>query len=98
MLDLGVETLTRISAVLGIYQALEVLFTSEQEGLDWLHSAHTSQPFEGRPPFDLITSNSLDEMLLLRRFLDDARGGIYMAPNQLDRGFEPYRDDDIEFH
>ncbi|WP_267463446.1 hypothetical protein [Pelagerythrobacter aerophilus] len=40
-------------------------------------------------------SGALDDLLTLRRLLDDAGGGIYMAPNAADWGFEPYKDDEI---
>jgi hypothetical protein len=59
-ITLDVDTLTRLSAVLGIYQA------GTQDGL-----------------------------LSVRRFLDGARGGVYMPPNAVDAAFTPYTDSDI---
>jgi hypothetical protein len=44
---------------------------------------------------DLLASGSQDAILTVRRFLDSARGGLYMAPNDLDADFQPYRDEDI---
>jgi hypothetical protein len=40
--------------------------------------------FGGRPPLDLVTSGSQDGLLSVRRFLDGARGGLYMQPNTID--------------
>ena len=46
---------------------------------------------------DLVTSGTQDGLLTVRRFLDAARGGQYMAPNEIDVGFQPYTDADIVF-
>jgi hypothetical protein len=35
--------------------------------------------------------------MTVRRFLDGARGGVYMQPNVLDEAFTPYEDADIVF-
>lgn len=94
-ITLDVDVLTRISAVLGIHQALGILFTSEREGFDWLHTPHQAVVFGGKPPLALVTSGSQDGLLTVRRFLDAARGGLYMAPNAADAGFEPYSDADL---
>src|ERR1700684_4710573 len=37
---LDVDVLTRISAVLGIHQALGILFSGERLGAEWLRTAH----------------------------------------------------------
>lgn len=94
---LDVDVLTRISAVLGIHQALGVLFRTEQLGVEWLRTPHNAAIFAGRPPIDLVTSGSQDGLLTVRRFLDGARGGIYMQPNAIDEGFAPYDDKEIVF-
>ena len=95
-LTLDVDTLTRISAVLGIHQALGVLHRSEQDGVAWLKTPHQATVFGGRPPLDLVTSGTQDGLMTVRRFLDAARGGLYMEPVEaLDRTFVPYRDEDL---
>jgi hypothetical protein len=96
-LTLDVDVLTRISAVLGIHQALGILFPTEPEGIAWLRGPHKATVFGGRPPLALITSGTQDSLLTVRRFLDGARGGLYMPPNDIDRGFRPYTDADIVF-
>jgi len=92
---LDVDTLTRISAILGIHQALGVLYPSESEGIAWLRGPHAGTVFGGRPPLTLVTSGSQDGLLTVRRFLDAARGGLYMEPNAIDAGFAPYDESDI---
>lgn len=96
-LTFGVDVLTRISAILGIHQALGILFPTEKLGVEWLRTQHAATIFGGRPPLDLITSGSQDGLLTVRRFLDGARGGLYMQPNSLDAAFEPYDDSEIVF-
>lgn len=92
---LDLDTLTRISAVLGIHAALGILFQSEAEGVAWLRGPNDATIFGGRPPLALVTTGSLDALLTVRRFLDAARGGVSMEPNAVDTDFSPYGDDDI---
>lgn len=94
---LSVDTLTRVSAVLGIHKALTILFATEREGVEWLRSPHGAVVFGGRPPLDLVTCGTQDGLMTVRRFLDAARGGLYMEPNEADIGFRPYTDADIVF-
>ncbi|GLS32030.1 hypothetical protein GCM10007937_37400 [Mesorhizobium albiziae] len=94
---LDVDTLTRISAVFGIHQALGILYATEQEGVAWLRSPNSGAVFGGNPPLALLTSGSLDALLTVRRFLDAARGGLYMAPNAVDEAFAPYEEADVVF-
>jgi Protein of unknown function (DUF2384) len=94
---LDVDVLTRISAVLGIHQALQILNTNEPDGIAWLRRPHRALVFGGRPPLELITSGSQDALITVRRFLDAARGGLYMEPNEIDRDFMPYSDTDVVF-
>ncbi len=96
-ITLDVDVLVRISAVLGIHQALGILFSTEQLGTEWLRSAHNAAVFGGYPPLDLVVSGSQDGLLTVRRFLDGARGGIYMRPNAIDERFSPYDDSEIVF-
>ena len=92
---LDVDMLTRISAVLGIHQALGILYPTEREGVAWLRTPHGAPLFGGRPPLALITCGTQDGLMSVRRFLDAARGGLYMPPGELDRDFRPYTDADI---
>ncbi|MDV4178339.1 MbcA/ParS/Xre antitoxin family protein [Rhizobium brockwellii] len=94
---LDVDTLTRISAVLGIHQALGVLFSDERAGVAWLRTPHQALVFSGHPPLDVATNGTQDGLMTVRRFLDGARGGLYMQPNMLDEAFTPYEDTDIVF-
>lgn len=94
-ITLDVDALMRLSAVFGIHQALGILHASEPEAVAWLKGRHDSVVFGGRPPLAFITSGSQDGLLLVRRFLDAARGGQYMEPNRIDAGFAPYEETDV---
>lgn len=94
-ITLDVDALLRISAVFGIHQALGVLFGEEAEGVRWLKGPHMAPVFGGQPPLALVTSGTQDGLMAVRRFLDAARGGLYMPPNALDAAFTPYEDSDI---
>ncbi|HQZ13675.1 MAG TPA: MbcA/ParS/Xre antitoxin family protein [Devosia sp.] len=94
---LDVDTLVRISAVLGIHQALGVLMADDAAGVAWLRGPHDAPLFGGQPPLALVTSGAQDGLLAVRRFLDAARGGLYMAPNAVDAAFVPYADSEIVF-
>jgi hypothetical protein len=96
-ITLDVDVLTRLSAILGIHQALGILFASEPEAIAWLRTPHAALVFGDRPPLDLITAGAQDALLTTRRFLDGARGGLYMAPNAIDAAFTPYSDAEIVF-
>lgn len=96
-LTLDVDTLTRVSAVLGIHTALGVLYRDERDAVAWLRTPHRATVFGGAPPLTLIVGGTQDGLLAVRRFLDAARGGIYMEPiDEVDRDFLPQRDEDLE--
>jgi len=94
---LDVDVLTRISAVLGIHQALGILFPDEHAGIAWLRGPHKALVFGGQAPIDLVTSGSQDALLTVRRFLDGARGGLYMPPNVIDADHRPDEETEIVF-
>ena len=96
-ITLDVDMLVRISLVLGIHQALGILHASERDGVLWLRTPHGAPLFGGRPPMALVACGTQDGLFSVRRFLDAARGGLYMPPNGLDRAFQPYTDADIVF-
>jgi len=83
--------------VLGVHQALGILFATETEQIRWLHTPHAGPIFGGQPPLALLTCGTQDGLLSVRRFLDAARGGLYMPPNSLDDAARPLTDADVAF-
>lgn len=96
-ITLGVDVLMRISAVLGIYQGVRTLFADDDKGVEWLQRTHKARVFGGAPPIELITCGTQDALLSVRRFLDAACGGLYMAPSSDEFDRPPYEDSEIIF-
>ncbi len=94
-ITLDVDVLLRISAVLGIHQALGILHADEREAVAWLRRPNMALPFAGQAPLALIACGMQDGLLTVRRFLDAARGGLHMAPNAADRDSRPYTEADL---
>jgi hypothetical protein len=94
-LSLPVDTLLRISAILGVHKSLTVLFGSDHEALEWLRGPHDAPTFGGQPPMALLINGTQDGIMIVRRYLDAFRGGTFAAPDADDRDAAPYADDDI---
>ena len=95
VLTLPADTLLRISAVLGIHKSLRILFGEEETGAAWLRAPNAAPCFGGQRPIDLVTGGTQDGIMLVRRYLDAWRGGLFAPP--LDDAVEdaPWRPDDI---
>ncbi len=96
-INLDLDVLMRISAVLGIHKALQILHRTEAEGVAWLRGPHDAPVFGGQPPLAVMLAGSQDALLVVRRHLDGARGGLFAAPNAIDRDVAPYTDAEIVF-
>lgn len=94
-LILSLDTLLRISGVLGVHKALRILFGSASEEVAWLREPHQGPTFGGQPPMALLSNGTQDGIMLVRRYLDAFRGGVFTAPSAFDRELAPYHDDDI---
>lgn len=94
-ITLNVDTLMRISIILGIHEALAVLHSNELDGLAWLRTPNDAPLFGGSMPMALIANGTQDGPMRVRRFLDAARGGLYMTPNEIDIAFHQYSDADV---
>jgi hypothetical protein len=97
-ITLSADELMRISAVLGIYKALKIIFPRDEDAARWLRSSNTGPMFGGQAPLVLITSGTQDALMLVRRYLDAWRGGAFAAPVP---GFDdvaaPLSDADLAF-
>ncbi|GHF69928.1 MbcA/ParS/Xre antitoxin family protein [Seohaeicola zhoushanensis] len=91
---LPLDTLLRVSAVLGIHKALAILFHDPLQALVWLKGAHQGLPFAGQAPLDLAVSGTQDGLMSLRRYLDAWRGGAQGVPPE---GMEPVTRDSLVF-
>jgi uncharacterized protein (DUF2384 family) len=67
------DQLDRISYVLGIYKALNILFTRPEQADTWLRRENSAPPFGGRPAADLVFSGRMEDLMRVRRYLDGVR-------------------------
>ena len=81
--------------MLGVYKALRILFDADQAGTEWLRAPNAAPCFGGQRPIDLVTGGTQDGLMLVRRYLDAWRGGVFAAP--VDDAVEdaPWGPDDV---
>lgn len=69
------DTLERISYVLGIYKALQILLPDERAADAWIKRPNTAPLFGGRSAFDRMLSGQVADLFVVRQYLDAQRGG-----------------------
>ena len=74
MAALSFDTLTRLSLVLGIYKALQLLYPEPSFADRWIRMPNANAMFGGRSPMAFLTDAGLDGLLQVRRLLDGRRG------------------------
>jgi hypothetical protein len=95
-LSLPFDTLLRLSAIIGVYKALAILFQEQSQAMEWLKGPHAGTVFRGAPPLVFIVEGALDGIMAVRRYLDAWRGGD-VGTGALEGSFEPVGEDDIVF-
>lgn len=68
------DELTRVSLLLGIYKALNILY-SKQLASAWVKLHNTNPLLTGDTPLDYMIRGGVPAMLTIRRVLDARRGG-----------------------
>lgn len=69
------DTLTRISYLVGIFKALNILY-SEKLADAWVQLPNTNRLFGGQTPLTFMLKGNLLAMQTVRRLLDARRGGL----------------------
>ena len=69
------DTLERISYVLGIYKALQILLPDEKAADAWIKRPNTAPLFGGRSALDRMLSGQVADLFVVRQYLDAQRGG-----------------------
>ena len=72
---LSQDTLTRISALVGIFKGLRLLF-SEPVCDEWVRLPNKGPLYGGRRPLDAMIEGGIPLMLETRRYVDAVRGGV----------------------
>lgn len=95
-LALPLDTLTRISGILGVHKSLGILFPIEAEAMTWLKGPHRGESFGGQAPLEVMIEGGLDGILTVRRHLDGWRGGLRGGHSD-GADIEPVRETDLVF-
>lgn len=69
------DTLERISYILGIYKALQILLPDDTAADEWVKRPNSAPPFGGRPALDRMLSGQVADLFVVRQYLDAQRGG-----------------------
>tara|TARA_R110002072_G_scaffold2123_1_gene17773 strand:- start:1692 stop:2105 length:414 start_codon:yes stop_codon:yes gene_type:complete len=73
---LSKDLLERISYILGIYKALQVLFSNPVNADNWMRSINKAELFGERAPIDFLTEEGkVVDLAKVRDYLDNERGG-----------------------
>jgi hypothetical protein len=72
---LSQDALTRVSALIGIFKGLHLLF-SDTLADEWIRRPNTEALFDGLAPVDLMIAEGIPAMLETRRYIDALRGGL----------------------
>ncbi|CAN7538972.1 MbcA/ParS/Xre antitoxin family protein [Caballeronia sp. LjRoot31] len=72
---LGRDTLERLSLILGIYKALQILLPQAEAADGWIKRANTAPPFGGRRALDRMLAGNVSDLVAVRQYLDAMRGG-----------------------
>lgn len=73
--NLPSDTLERISYVLGIYKALQILLPDNDAADSWIRKPNDAPPFGGRSALARMLSGNVSDLYVVRRYLDAQRGG-----------------------
>jgi uncharacterized protein (DUF2384 family) len=71
---LSQDELTRISLLIGIFKALNILF-SQKLANQWTTRPNTNAMFNNAPPIQMLLRGGVPGMIGVRRLLDSRRGG-----------------------
>lgn len=69
------DTLERISYILGIYKALQILLPDPAAADNWVRKPNSAEIFGGRSALDRMLSGNVADLYVVRRYLDAERGG-----------------------
>lgn len=73
--DLYRDTLERISYVVGIFKALQVLLPEQAAADAWIHKKNQAPLFGGKSALERMLSGQVSDLFLIRQYLDAQRGG-----------------------
>jgi hypothetical protein len=72
---LGRDTLERLSYILGIYKALQILLPDESAADGWVRKQNAAAVFGGRSALERMLGGNVGDLVVVRQYLDAMRGG-----------------------
>ena len=73
--QLGRDTLERVSYILGIYKALQILLPDAAAADAWVRKPNAAPIFGGKPALERMLSGNVADLYVVRQYLDAWRGG-----------------------
>jgi hypothetical protein len=73
--QLGRDTLERVSYILGIYKALQILLPDAAAADAWVRKPNAAPVFGGKPALERMLSGNVSDLYVVRQYLDAWRGG-----------------------
>ena len=73
-LPLSADTVERISYLLGIHKALQILLPTPDNQRLWLRNGNSGPVFNGQPPLERLLGGQVADLYVVRGVLDGARG------------------------
>jgi len=68
------DTLERLSYLLGIYKALQILLPEARAADEWVRKPNTGAPFGGGSALERMWSGQVADLYVVRQYLDAERG------------------------
>ena len=72
---LPTDTLERISCIVGVCKALQILLPDEKAADEWVKRPNAAPPFNGRSAPDRMMSGQVADLFMVRQYLDAELGG-----------------------
>lgn len=73
--QLARDTLERLSYILGIYKALQILLPDAAAADSWVRRPNAAPLFGGKPALQRMLSGNVADLYVVRQYLDAWRGG-----------------------
>jgi len=73
--DLRRDTLERLSYIMGIYKALQILLPDASAADAWIKKPNAAPLFGGKSALDRMLGGNVGDLMVVRQYLDARRGG-----------------------
>jgi hypothetical protein len=64
------DRLERLSLIFGVHKGLQMVFAEDAAGVRWLKAANRDVPFAGQSPLERMLHGAMDDLYVVRRYLD----------------------------